>query len=335
MCKKTDVSEKILRTFGLERLSELSEYKKGDKMFFLPVLTLLSDVSETNPEELLNKEFVNYVKNAVIYIKPNTISTVTATTYASFKSDKDRLQNQARQKIFFEVAKCLGNISYYSPANSEILIDNDILSILLLISNDARDRRTILHTTRSISNLSASVKNHKKLIEGGWIQILQHWITTECMRSVTKVRPNKDGLLIHSKLTILDAQDSNGGELNDLEVFDETKVLTIISLVGLTNLSSSNLTAAQNQYSNFFIRDLVEAYKNDQHHNVIFQKQLARYLASLAYHEDLIINKRLLSQVGVDGFDRILEEADEDIIFNVATCFASLTKESSIIFYQF
>lgn len=125
---------------------------------------------------------------------------------------------------------------------------------------------------------------------------------------------------LQSKKTFL------SGATTELEEELRTRNLTAISLVALGNLASTESRVADHIASSTILRDIVDTLAKDP--NIHLRQQFSRVLANLAAHNNPVINKRIQTKVGLDGFKVILRGSDPSVQFNIARAMTAMVCDS-------
>jgi len=125
----------------------------------------------------------------------------------------------------------------------------------------------------------------------------------------------------------LTKKDLLSGRKSDLEdVESDHRHLTIISLISLGNLAAQDLKVADHVARTNVLRELIFTLSKDNTDQELKQ-QVSRLAASMSAHADLATNKRMQTQVGLEGLSLLLEDGDGSVQYNVARCLASMVRD--------
>ena len=273
---------------------------------------------------LVEEGLIPFLANAV-NPKPSEkmkiLSEVSATKLARFKTD-DLDTTNVKQTTYREVSRCIGNLSFTaSPELSQQIIEEGALQILDQIFNIARSADIIRNIARSIANFSAHLNpDAKAIIDGGWVGILEHWISAECQRAITfKAKMPATELL--TKDAIL-----KGASFQSIEMESEERKLTEIALAALGNLTLANRSVAEDIARTNLLREVMDFLNSKPTLNI--RIQMSRLIANLAAHNNSMIKNRIQTLVGIDGMMTILgTDSNGSTQYNVARCLGYLVEQ--------
>ena len=240
-------------------------------------------------------------------------------TAVGVKLNKDSPYNHkktiyTKHDVMVEVARCIGNLvspslslssssSSQSQAGMTMMHQNEVmvgrlinegcLKVLRMISQELNATHAHLYTARAIANITSIEKGRLKVAEEGWMAILQHWIKTECKRSITSdiSRPFDTLPISSSRRPSSSSSDNNNNNNidnmtddhhgiddhhhsrnnNDDEEKDystrkkeEKLVLSACAVVGLANIASINASYASDSLRNLSLSDILYTLSKEQ-----------------------------------------------------------------------